>query len=273
MPLLPDRKVRYFGLVLPVLFIWIVSCSNPLDSVSDDQYSLLLSGTGYIEIPYNASLDSLNTDTFTIELFFRADSITGKDSPALFMVSNDSGGNEIGIYRNLVEDDRVVVYMDDQPVPGINNIPVSGFRFQNGSWYFVAVSYDSGFVALYINGQQKLTGSLTDSAATIDIGQSPVLIGADLDDQRYGNFWNGAFDEVRVWKTTLTPEQIAYHARYPSMLSEHYERGETPRELLLGLWRFNTGKGNRIIDDSDYKNHGFLQNNTGGRWLRGGIPY
>lgn len=264
----------HFRLGLSLLFLLLAglgSCSNPLESISQDQYSLYLAGGSYVEVPKQPSLDSLNSGRFTIELFLQPDTMVGEDSPALFMATNDSGGNEIGLYRSRVFDDRLLVYVDDKSVPGVNNVPISGLHFTNGEWMFLAMTYDSGRVAIYVNGKAQIQGALPDSTQ-IAVGNYPLLIGADLDGQSLGNFWTGAFDEVRLWQDVLSPAEIAFHAIHPEKLSEHYKRGDTPAERLLGLWRFNEGAGTAVTDGSIYGNHGVIVNQAAGEWRAGGMP-
>ena len=262
-----NRLVSMGGLSL---FLCLVSCDNPLQSVSVEQYSVYLSGSEYIEVPYSPSLDSLNSGQFSIELFVQPDSITGQDSPALFMVSNDSGGNEIGLYRNFARDDMLMTYMGDRPVPGVNNVPIPGFQFTDGQWHFIAITYDSGAVTLYIDGQRLLTGQLPDSTR-LHISHRSLLIGADYDGTTVGNHWNGLIDEVRLWNTVLTGEEIRFHMENPDQLSKNYDRTRRPQDLLLGLWRFNEGSGQAVTDASDYENHGTIVRHHSGIWRATGM--
>jgi len=237
------------------------SCDNPLANQPDpENYSLYLSDNQYVNIPNSPSLALVDSGEFSVELFVSADSIIPPDNPALFMVSNDSGGDEIGIYRSKMSDDRLLIYIHDQPISGINNTPVNGLNFDSENWYYIAVTYDSGTVKLYLNGNLKLSGGIWDSTA-IRIGSSPVLIGADLADASLGNYWNGSFDEVRFWGRTLSAAEILYNANHPKRYMEHYNRKVQPRITLLGLWRFNDGHGTGVHDASAYGNNGEV---TGG---------
>jgi hypothetical protein len=84
----------------------------------------------------------------------------------------------------------------------------------NGTWFLVAVTWDGGFAAnsakIYINGVDQ-TGSVALGAA----GSNPD----DTESLMVGNgangspgFFNGSMDNLRIYRRTLTPQEIlAYY--------------------------------------------------------------
>ena len=69
------------------------------------------------------------------------------------------------------------------------------------TWHFVAVSYDSATqeMALYKDG------SLVDTAIVTDaVTDTTTLLGS----YNYNDPWNGGIDDVRIYNTALSPEQI-----------------------------------------------------------------
>ncbi|PPK88413.1 CHU domain-containing protein [Neolewinella xylanilytica] len=98
-------------------------------------------------------------------------------------------------------------------------------------WYHVAVTHDETAIHLFIDGveveQEQYEGRFT----AIRNNRQPFLIGG----YRYlngtvGNFFSGLADELRFWKTALTPAEIAAEAASPvalrtdgAVLSYHLE--------------------------------------------------
>ena len=72
-----------------------------------------------------------------------------------------------------------------------------------GAWMHVAVAYDppSSKVFVYVNGQ----AFATNSGSGANLQGIPLSLG----DPHGENYFNGALDEVRVWRTTRTAAQIA----------------------------------------------------------------
>ncbi|MGM5480079.1 MAG: DUF2341 domain-containing protein [Nanobdellota archaeon] len=77
-----------------------------------------------------------------------------------------------------------------------------------GKWYHVVGTYDGQTLRLYVNGElvssKSETGPTQSSTADLYIGSYQGL----------SRQFNGSIDEVKIWNTTLTPEQI--NASYQS---------------------------------------------------------
>jgi hypothetical protein len=115
----------------------------------------------------------------------------------------------------------------------------SGVVMDKGVWYHVALTYDAGSPAdnmkIYVNGSLRNSAALQGSILT-DLMDCPLQIGNN-------NNTTGAFsiDELRLWRTALTGQQIASNMNRPL----------TGRELgLVAYYNFNdttrdiTGRGN-----------------------------
>jgi hypothetical protein len=70
------------------------------------------------------------------------------------------------------------------------------------SWTFLAATFDGTTLRLYVNGTQVSSQA---RSGTILTSTNPLQIGGD---SIYGQFFQGAIDEVRVYNVALTPAEI-----------------------------------------------------------------
>lgn len=73
----------------------------------------------------------------------------------------------------------------------------------DGSWYHIAITYTDGLQKIYINGQERASGTTT---GTLTLNNDPVLIGTDLG---FNNrTFDGLIDEVKIYHGALSQSQI-----------------------------------------------------------------
>src|SRR5437879_12419831 len=70
------------------------------------------------------------------------------------------------------------------------------------TWAHLAATYDGTTIRLYVNGVQVASRAQTGTIAT---STNPLQIGGD---SLYGQYFQGAIDEVRVYNVALTGAQI-----------------------------------------------------------------
>jgi RHS repeat-associated protein len=92
-----------------------------------------------------------------------------------------------------------------------------------GEWYHIVGIYDGSEVSLFINGVKQtatisVTGSIKESPVAVTIGANPEAGGSFI-----RNF-KGVIDEVAVYNTALSPEEIQQH--YQNGLAGHGYLGE-----------------------------------------------
>jgi hypothetical protein len=105
-----------------------------------------------------------------------------------------------------------------------------------GRWYHLAVVKRGNRYTFYRNGMEDGTDS---TKAAVPHVNFKILMGHSEE-----NFWlHGALDDVRMWKTGLTGNQI--HARMNAELT-----GGEPD--LVGYWKMNGTSGTIITDSSKY---------------------
>lgn len=73
-------------------------------------------------------------------------------------------------------------------------------------WVFIAVSYDGSGVKTWFNGTQQGGGTLSG----INTPASRLFFGAETIDNgaTFRVYFNGLMDDVRIYATALTPDQV-----------------------------------------------------------------
>ena len=160
------------------------------------------------------------------------------------------------------ESDKIVLFVtpdDAQGTPEVptfmvvsnNNahtiMPGAGNEVTLGEWTHVAAVSQDGIFSLYINGE-LITTDTTGVGGRISIYAAPIGIGATVIGE--SNIINGAIDEVRIWSSALTENQI----------QDRYRQQLTGNENdLEALWQFNEGNGGQFGDSSPTDNGGIIQ--------------
>ena len=116
------------------------------------------------------------------------------------------------------------------------------------AWQFVGCAYDGSSIRVFINGEAK--GQQAMSANVANTSNS-VLFGRD-EGGTY-SYFQGQIDDVKIYKTARTAEQIR----------RDYESGPPP----VAHWRMDENNGLSIIDNSGNNNTGTLTN--GPTWTNG----
>jgi hypothetical protein len=84
-------------------------------------------------------------------------------------------------------------------------------QLQKEQWYQVAMTYDGHVMSIYLNGAMIATYPYSGGIANTP-GQ-PIIIGADVSESPVGDVFDGAIDEVMLFKRTLSQAEIRnlYH--------------------------------------------------------------
>jgi len=171
-----------------------------------------------VEIPYNTAL---NPTTMSISLWAKAD----VNSPIVnnqYMVSM----NRWNGYKLQFQDSPKAFFTVKADVAGVvdpayydrdNASPL----VTQGEWWHIVVTFGGGHMLFYLNGvmvkdwDNTPGTAVSQSAAPVNLifGQDLPSTGYSLSDAdpnylNWGGFYIGALDEVRLYKTVLTPAQI-----------------------------------------------------------------
>jgi len=102
-----------------------------------------------------------------------------------------------------------------------NNSVSTASKLATDRWYHLAVSYDSSKVYLYVDGILVGNKTLTNPSAI----SSPFIIGAMYNKNTPDtpvNYFNGWIEELRIWSTPLTEEQLHF------MMNQRLELNSSP---------------------------------------------
>ena len=249
-------KLIIFSLQIAGLLGFFIQCGN---ESAKTVTSLGFTGEQYLEISNNASIKSLVSDDFAIEIWAGGDSSQAIVARTLIMLGNNEGGNEIAIYQGAIDSSLVMVYIDDSRFGMFN---VNGLDWTSGEQHYLCLSRADNFFSFYFDGRRLKSVSLENT--DLDIGSSNMLIGADYDlpgvNSNPGNYWVGTIDEIRIWTKALQSSEVSFHNKYPDKLTEHYSSDGL--EPLIGIWRFNSEQTGFIPDESGNGNDAVIRGNS-----------
>lgn len=215
--------------------------------VVKDSMSLWFDGDNdFVTIPYHQAYDSIFENSYTIEA----------------IISHEEGGNPFpSVLSNRVPGDHnsgflfgLFTWSDWKGVPYI--------RMRKDNWWPKSLSNETvkgagcthiavsggvdNEINYYINGQLKdAVVKLLNMNLSTDQG---LLIGVDITAPNTTAF-HGHIKEVRLWTKTRTPQQISDFSNRNLLGNE---------EGLIGYWKLNEVSGQRVLDYSPVKNHGYL---------------
>ncbi len=262
---------------LTLVALLLAACQAPEKPIR----SLLLSGGSYVrienrqaagEVRDSTSLGFFSDDLFSVEIRAAGDSLPSSVSevlPTLFMIGDEQGGAEVGIFRAPLQDDRILVTMGNQFVlslEGESSLEVPGCDWNDpGVFTLIVLTYDGVTVKVFGNGTLLASSDIN---FDIDVAGTDALIGANWggapnDVTNLSNFWYGAIDEVRLWRKVIPTSEMQFRYENPGKLTRRYSA--TGLDPLMGLWRFNAlaSAGETETDHSDNGNDGVLTAGSG----------
>ena len=166
----------------------------------------------------------------TIEVWVK---VTTSNTCAMVVALNDSSWDPLQLY--VCNGEYLFCVRNPNYDQGSGGrVPRS--TIEDGTWHHLAGVYDGSQVRFYVDGvQQGVTGSLTGQIKTLAV---PLGIGL----RAAGDLpFSGLIDEVRVWNTARTAQEIA--ANYQIELN-----GNEPN--LVGYWKLN----NNLLDSTSASN-------------------
>lgn len=178
----------------------------------------------YLDIAYASSLSITDEMSFTAWV---NSSSAGSGYQTIVTSDDDGSGSN---YWFGTFDDELVFGFYAPPNGFFQGAYTTGLSLQPGAWYHLGATFDdsSDEVRLYVDGTEftvePLAHSPTVVPANITIGRS-----------RYGEYWHGLLDDVRIYDRVLTDAEIA-------------ELAEIPAKLPIAHWKLDDGAGSTAID-------------------------
>jgi len=142
---------------------------------------------------------NLPTGDFTYTMWINPDTAAG----TLLMAADGAGNNELQLSIDSTDSNRLKIFLNT----GANDAATTQ-SIATSTWTHLAVTRSGSAITIYVNGKQDGTG--TDSA-TLDFSTCDLLIGVDADATctgTLGEYFDGKIDEVKVYTSALTAEQI-----------------------------------------------------------------
>jgi len=216
---------------------------QPLGEAAAAQYALTFNGSDdYVEVADNPALTLTGKATF--EAWVRP---TGTGWRTI--LSKGAAG-----YGLAIDDqNRLRFHISTNRDQALS----STTQLQSNVWQHVAVVVNNApaGTTFYIDGRpsgQLSTATLANQAGPLWIGRRSPTAPSD--------YFTGHIDEVRIWNTARTSEEIEFFA-FSSL---------SPQSAgLTAYWAFNEGRGLALADLGPTRLNGILQNMTDSNWLDG----
>ena len=165
----------------------------------------------------------------------------------------------------------------------------------SGSWTHLVGIYDkeAGVIRLYVNGKPQAEASFGEPFKA----NKSLTIGSGQFDSHPGNFWPGAIDEVAVYQSALTAEQVAeiYQTTKPMSpppFQPAPDASTYANGILNGTWDYVMTEEDKVLLNADglkaesgydadelrirmgFNNHTWWQGSVfdGKLWLLNGVP-
>jgi hypothetical protein len=216
-----------------LLILVLLTCTFSSLLVSQTNYAIRLDGTenAYVRTAFTANKDIFAN--WTVECW-----VIGTSAPV-------SGSLR---YNGPICGDKVFAIMWDHEEPSYagaastySNLVSYSSTFgtlSGGQWYHLAATFAGGTLTTYKNGEVVTT--TTGIPALTESDFHGLYIGSNSDAvTEHRNGMDGQVDEVRIWNTTRTQEQIR------SSAFTYLSGSETG---LNDYWKFNEGSGTSAAD-------------------------
>ena len=175
---------------------------NATWDVSNDGKSVVFDGTNNLSIPTSSMSFSDQAD-FTMEFWFK----TPAPTTDVTLISNGDFNNDYNVnaWSVTANSSQNIIVSNSG-----NDIQINGANYLNNNWHHFAMSMNRiGYLSIYIDGELIETSSVTEFGG---FGASQLVAGAmwynlAMNDY-YNNYMTGYIDEIRVWNSARTQDQI-----------------------------------------------------------------
>jgi arabinan endo-1,5-alpha-L-arabinosidase len=142
----------------------------------------------------------ISSNTYSVSLWIKPEKLT-QFTTAFFGARNDT--NWVSLVPNGPSGGDTMVWSNG---PRWYDAP-TGMTIKTGEWTHLAYTVDNGTIIVYVNGEEKFTG--TDFSNIFTTTNANFSLGV--------NYWDtpfqGLMDELRIYEGALTPTQVANLAK------------------------------------------------------------
>lgn len=197
----------------------------------------------YVAVPSHKDYQFGTSTDFTVEFWMQAAGAWAGD-PAIISSKNWNAGTNAGWNIALSAGGNGI---DVNVGDGTNRADLDAGTVSDAEWHHVAATFDrSALVSLYIDGRLAQSTSM---AGVGDIDNSLNIGMAQDGSYGYGNFFRGRLDEVRLWNTLRTQDELRENMHLSLVGNE---------TGLVGYWRMDTD--GTTINELINNNHGTITN-------------
>ncbi|OGI25653.1 MAG: hypothetical protein A3J76_01600 [Candidatus Moranbacteria bacterium RBG_13_45_13] len=246
--------------------------------------TLSFDGTNdYVSVTDSASLDNVRNE-FTISAWvYDNDPDDLTDDDRTFMDKGDTGTNANNTFIFQLDNDKKLNLSLGNGSTTQQFAGSSTVSYQ--TWTYVAATYDGSNADVYLNGKKDRSTTAVTIGTLVDAGNLAIGRQSAADCQSpYNACWKGNIDEVKVYNSALTPEQIALDMNQGKEMqlggqssatgatgqaAEYCVPGDaTSCAAPVGEWKFDEKTGGTANDTSGNGNVGTWYG-TGTHWARG----
>ena len=183
--------------------------------------------------------DESNAFTFSVWVYPDASGMNS-EYDAIVSHAEDSGNGNFSV--GIRSDGNVEVYVKN--FCGDNVLALGEGEIQPGGWHHVAVTFSSGNVSAYLDG--NVYNGQTCGSTMVEAEDAILLLGASLHNNIY---FNGVLDEMRIWDNARGFEEIQ---------ADMFDGIDPDSEGLVSYWRFDEDEGETAFDATSGNNDGQL---------------
>jgi len=205
-------------------------------TIQAQNYSMLFDGfDDKVTVPHNNAYN-LGTGDFTFEAMVNIPSGNTVNMPILSKRTTSFDGF---LFLSTGGGSYLILQMNGVP----NEVSAMFPNIRDNNCHHVAVKRSGATGQFYVDGIAAGGFSFTHGGIN---STGPINIGYDFIDD---NSLDGSISEIRFWSVARSQADI-----------QTYMNSPVPNNStgLIGLWRFNEGNGESVVDSSATKNNGYM---------------
>ncbi len=231
---------------------------DPFNIFEDSSCTYVFYGPGYavnfdgeddnIEIIENnlgGAFDE-GSDEFTFSAWVYPD-VSGMDSEYEAIVSYAESSDNGNFAMGITSYGNIEVFIKNSC--GDNLLVLGGGEIQPGEWHYIAITFSSGNVTVFING--NVYADQTCGNSLVETDEAILSLGSSLYNN---NYFNGVLDEVRIWNYAREIEDIQ---------ANMYDGIDPESDGLMCYLRFDETEGETTFDGTSGNNDGILIGSPG----------
>lgn len=198
-----------------------------------EQHAWVLDGKVDCEVAADFSKVPHPEKELTVETWVKIDQ--AQDWGGLLSMTQDNGAFEKGWILGFRKDRFGFALNGVEGPDRLTWVVDANSTFELGGWHHVAATYDGATILLYVDGQQVAMSEEQQGAIQYPPKAAFQLASYKDDDEHY--FTTGMMNEMRLYRRTLTPEEIAAHSEEKRNQFPEPERSHAVAAETVPPWR------------------------------------